>query len=245
MKASTISTGSQSASNLHYLNPHKTIKAYDHLSIPVSNGMLPIELTISGKFPAGAGKYYIEHASRKQRMHPEYVDEYNETSALIGKTNFERNDPTAVYTFSVDTRDLVFHRHAGHRVITGITGNAGTVLKFSHCSPEEAEQSPQEFINKMIVVNIPGDRVFTLRFNGMIYHQFCPMDRSEHAFFAISVHTDEAGGLPPGEILNIVHANKGSIPLLTEPASDQVMELLAQPGIEKCYPTIDLDFRDN
>ena len=68
--------------------------------------------------------------------------------------------------------------------------------------------------------------MFVLRFNGGIYHQFAPVDPAEDAYFAVSVHSNEAAGLS-GELLNKVLSKEGSIPLLTEPASDAVLNLLA------------------
>jgi hypothetical protein len=211
-----------------------------HVSIEADHGRLPIEISIIGKFPRGAGKFFVESATAQQALHPEFVDEFNETSALIGKTNFAANDPTAIYSFGVDTRDLVFHRHAGHRVITGVTGEHGSILKFSTCTPEEAQQSPMTFLEKMVVIHIPADRMFTLRFNGTIYHQFCPVNYNEKAFLAVSAHTNEAGGLS-GELLEKILENKGSIPLLTEPAPDSVMTLLSQENAYELAKNFYLD----
>jgi hypothetical protein len=45
-----------------------------------------------------------------------------QASAKIANADFSNEDPTTIYTFSVGAKDLVFHRHAGHRAITGITG---------------------------------------------------------------------------------------------------------------------------
>jgi hypothetical protein len=212
-----------------------------HVNICTGEGnALPIEITITGKFPQGAGKFFVDHALEKQTSHPEYLDEFNEPSAIIGKTNFEKNDPTAVYTFGVDKRDLVFHRHAGHRCITGISGGQGCLLKFSLCTPEEAEKNPELFLDRMYIVHIPGDRQFMLRFSGTVYHQFCPVDYEENGFFAVSVHTNEAGGLS-GELLDMVLANQSSIPLLTEPACDEVMKLLHAPEALQHALNISLD----
>ncbi len=199
------------------------------VSIPTSPTTLPIEVTVTGKLPPGAGSFLVANSLWQQQMHPEFLDEYNEPSALIGKTNFEKSDSTAVYTFAVDKRDLVFHCHGGHRAITGITGGKGALLKFSLCSPEDAYTKPQKFLDNLWIVKIPGDRMFVLRFQGSVYHQFCPADRNENGFFAISIHTNEAGGLS-GELLEAVLAGHGNIPLLTEPAPDAVIELLARPG---------------
>lgn len=211
------------------------------LSISTGDGdSLPIEVTLIGKFPPGAGKFFVDQAFERQAKHPEFLDEFNEPSAIIGKTNFQKNDPTAVYTFGVDKRDLVFHRHAGHRAITGITGSHGCNLKFSLCTPEEAEKEPEAFLDRMYIVHIPADTQFMLRFSGTVYHQFCPGDYNENAFFAVSVHTNEAEGLS-GELLEMVLDNQSSIPLLTEPACDAVMKLLHDDEALKHAHNISMD----
>ena len=200
-----------------------------HVSIYTGADTQPIEVTVTAKLLRGAGRALVQSGFDQQEQHPEFLDEYNEPSTVIGKTGFENGDPTAVYTFGVDKRDLVFHRHAGHRVITGITGGRGCVLKFSLSTPEEAARTPEKFIEKLYMVHLPGDRMFVLRFSGTIYHQFCPADPRENAFFAVSVHTNEAAGLT-GQLLEKVLANQSSIPLLTEPAPDNVLNLLEDPA---------------
>ena len=81
-----------------------------------------------------------------------------------------------------------------------------------------------------------------IHISGTIYHQFCPADRSENGFFAISTHTNEAWGLT-GELLEIVLANKGNIALLTEPAPQAALHLLEDAkALEKAiYVDLDLD----
>jgi hypothetical protein len=203
--------------------------SHSHVSIYTGPDSRPIEVTVTGKLARGTGSFLVDSGLHEQQKHPEFLDLYNEPSAVIGKTGFEDGDPTAIYTFGVDKRDLVFHRHAGHRVITGITGGRGCILKFSLSTPEEAVRTPEKFIEKLYMVYIPGDRMFVLRFSGTVYHQFCPADPGENAFFAVSVHTNEAKGLT-GELLETVLSNESSIPLLTEPAPDSVMRLLNDPS---------------
>ncbi len=210
--------------------------------IDTSPAPLPIEVIVTAKLPPGTGAMIVENALQQQQKHPEFIDEYNEPSAIIAKTTFEHSDPTAVYTFGVDRRDLTFHRHQGHRIITGITGGKGCVLKFSLCSPQDAAQSPEKFLDSLYIVQIPGDRQFVLRFSGTVYHQFCPADRGENGFWAISTHTNEAWGLT-GEILDIVLANKGNIALLTEPAPPEAMQMMEVPGAlsKAVYVSLDLE----
>lgn len=211
-----------------------------HVSIDTSPSPLPIEITVTGKLPPGAGAYFVENALRQQEKHPEFMDEYNEPSAVIGKTTFEHSDPSAVYTFAVDKRDLVFHRHEGHRIITGISGGKGCAMRFSLCSAADARENPEKFIESLYVVHIPADRQFVLRFQGSVYHQFCPEDYSENAFFAVSVHSNESWGLT-GEILKKVLANEGTIALLTDPAPPEALRLAANPEALKRAVHINLD----
>ena len=223
------------------MRAQKSITCHSAISIPTGPGSLPIEITLTAKLPPGSGSFIVANALAQQAMHPEFIDEYNEPSAIIGKTNFEQHDSTAVYTFGVDKRDLVFHRHEGHRVITGITGGKGCLLKFSLCTAAEALSNPENFLDKLYIVQIPADRLFVLRFAGTVYHQFCPFDDTENGFFAISAHTNEAGGLT-GEILDLVLANKSSIALLTEPAPPEAMKLLHKPDALQHAIHISLDF---
>ncbi len=181
---------------------------------------LPVEITLIGTLGKGEGDAFIQNAAKRQKAHPTFVDDSRSSSAKIGNTNLSKEDVTAVYSFFVGKKDLVFHRHAGHRVIMGITGSAGAYLKFSSCTAKEAQETPEKFLEKIFVVFVPGDSVFVLRFSGEVYHQFGPGDTSKNGFFAISVNTNEIQGLS-GELL------------ATEPIPPQVAELLEISGIPK------------
>lgn len=209
----------------------------NHISLPTGDARLPVDISIVGEFCKDATKTFISKAFTQQSLHKNFVEEFNEPSALIGKPTFnqvEREfiDPTAIYTFGIDIRDLVFQRHQGHRVIVGISGSAGCILRFSMCTPEEAEMNPLLFFKKMYVVNVPSEVMFVLRFTGTIYHQFSPVDYNENGFFAVSVHANEAFGLG-GELLEKIMAGEGSIPILTEPAPSVVTELMQKNP--ECY----------
>jgi hypothetical protein len=158
--------------------------------------------------------------------HQEYLVEFNEPSAKICNTDLQRLDRTAVYTFMVRRKDLVFHTHAGHRVISGISGSGGSRWRFSRCRADVAEQNPQEFVDQLFYVDIPPASYFSLRFDGRVYHQFCPGSAGVDGFAAVSCHTDETYGLEHGEILRLVEEGKASIPLLTIPITDKVDEIL-------------------
>jgi len=192
---------------------------------------LPVEVQIIGTLPKGVGSLMYDMVTKKQAEHPEYILEFNEGSAKIMNTNFDLEDATAVYTFSVDKEDLVFHRHEGHRCITGMAGSGGALMKFSTVTNVEAKANPQSFVDNMFIVEIPADSIFVLRFNGMVYHQFGPRDPNIPAFWAVSVHTNEKGGFLAPHLLEKVLNGEGNIPLLTEPIPDEVDALLKEAGV--------------
>jgi len=203
---------------------------FPSVTTPIPWG-LPVEVQIIGTLPKGIGSLMYDMVTKKQAEHPEYILEFNEGSAKIMNTNFDLDDATAVYTFSVDKEDLVFHRHEGHRCITGMSGSGGALMKFSTVTNIQARENPQSFVDNMFIVEIPADTIFVLRFNGMVYHQFGPRDPNEPAFWAVSVHTNEKGGFLAPHLLEKVLKGEGNIPLLTEPISDEVDALLKDPKV--------------
>jgi len=205
-------------------------QTFQKVSHPIPWGA-PVEVVLLGSLPLGVGDQLISLMKTLQFNHPEYVMAYYEASAKVLNTQFELGDATAVYTFLVDTEDLVFHRHEGHRAILGITGSGGAYLKFSSVDHIDAKTNPQTFIDGMFIVELPADSLFILRFTGRVYHQFGPVIPTSSAFFAISVHTDESGGDLSPELLEKVLAGEGNIPLLTEPLPDPVISLLQEPGV--------------
>jgi len=215
--------------------------SFPSVSVDIPWG-LPVEVQLIGTLPKGMGTLMYSMVTKTQSFHPEYILAFNEGSAKIMNTNFELDDPTAVYTFSVDKEDLVFHRHEGHRCITGIAGSGGALMKFSSVDHISAKEDPQSFIDKMFIVEIPADSIFVLRFNGMVYHQFGPKDPAHPAFWAVSVHTNEKGGFLTSELLEKVLNNEGNIPLLTEPIPEAVDELLKDPKVVSQVRRIPLSF---
>jgi len=203
---------------------------FPSVNTPVPWG-LPVEVQILGTLPKGVGTLMYNMVTKEQAEHPEYILDFNEGSAKIMNTNFDLQDATAVYTFSVDKEDLVFHRHEGHRCITGMSASGGAIMKFSTVDHLEAKSNPQSFVDKMFIIEIPADSIFVLRFNGMVYHQFGPRDPQIPAFWAVSVHTNEKGGFLAQDLLEKVLKGEGNIPLLTEPIPAAVDELLKQPGV--------------
>jgi len=208
----------------------ETKQNFPTVTTPIPWG-LPVEVQIVGTLPKGVGSMMYDLVTKKQAEHPEYILEFNEGSAKIMNTNFDLEDATAVYTFSVDKEDLVFHRHEGHRCITAMSGSGGALMKFSTVDHIEAKANPQAFVDKMFIVEIPADSIFVLRFNGMVYHQFGPRDPTIPAFWAVSVHTNEKGGYLAPHLLEKVLNGEGNIPLLTEPIPEGVDALLKEPNV--------------
>jgi len=222
----------KSSMNKQELQEHEMRKSwlltYPNISVDIPWG-LPVEVSIISSFPKGVGNYVYKVSTGLQFGHPEYILAFNEASAKVMNTNFPLNDPTAVYTFSVDKEELVFHRHEGHRCIVGISGSGGAILRFSTTDHVEAKRRAQSFIDGLFVIEVPADSLFVLRFNGMVYHQFGPKDPEHPAFFAVSTHTNERGGELTAELLEKVLNGDGNIPLLTEPIPSEVEELLKDP----------------
>ncbi|BAZ70613.1 hypothetical protein NIES4106_54080 (plasmid) [Fischerella sp. NIES-4106] len=206
----------------------RIILSDENLVIDCGDNRLPVEIFVVAKLPSGVGKEIVHDGLERQKKHKNFIEEYNEPSAKIANTDWEKGDLTTIYTFGVEKKDLVFHRHAGHRVITAVTGEFGAVLKFSSATLDEIKRDTQIFIEKMIIVELPPDAIFVLRFHGEVYHQFCPKNKSCQGFFAISVHTNELGGLDDEILLQKVIQGHASIPLLTECIPQEVENLFYQ-----------------
>ncbi len=193
------------------------------------SGGLPVEVVLIAQIGIGAGSPLIAATAALQRGHGSYVDALDEPSARIGGADFERGDVSSLYSFVVGTQGHPFHRHAGHRVFTAISGSGGALLRFSTASTEQIEHDPQAFVDALRHVEIPADCLFSVRFGGGTWHQFLPLDRtSGHpALFALSCHTNELGGdLAPEQRARVL-ANAADIPTLTEVLPDAVAAVLA------------------
>ncbi len=191
-------------------------------------GVPPIEVALIAQLGHGSGDPLIEAARMRQSGHEAFIDALDEPSARIGGIDVESGDTTSLYTFTVGAAGHPFHRHAGHRVFTAISGSAGAQLRFSTASSEQIARDPSEFISALHHVNIPPDCLFTARFGGGTWHQFVPLQAgSAHpALFALSCHTNELGGDLAPELRRAIIANEASIPALTEVLPAPVRALL-------------------
>lgn len=196
--------------------------SYPAVRLPIDGGV-PVEVHLIAALDAGAGDRMIAAAMRRQAAHPAFVDALDEPSARLGGMHLDQGDATSVYSFAVGQRGHPFHRHAGHRMFTAVSGSAGAQLRFA--SPNEhllqvqpAAEAASAFARTLHLINIPPDSLFTVRFGGGTWHQFVPLtgDAGHPALFAISCHSNELQGLPEGLQRDQVQRNAADIPALTE-----------------------------
>jgi hypothetical protein len=233
----------QVATGLTFSSPARVVQSFPSARLPSCNGGLPVEVSLIAQLGHGAGNQLIAGVMARQSAHHHFLDELDEPSARIGDADFSKGDPSSLYLFAVGANGHPFHRHAGHRVFTAISGSGGTRLRFSSASDAEIARDPNSFITAMRCVEIPPDCLFTVRFGGHTWHQFTPLhEPSPHpALFAVSCHTNELGGTLSESLQQQVLANEGSIPSLTELLPAAVTDLLQRERLDQArVPTITL-----
>jgi uncharacterized protein DUF2867 len=210
------------------------LRTFPSVRIVSRAGRLPIEVTLIAQLGPGAGDELFAKACTRQRAHSSFIDALDEPSARLGGMDLPRGDTTSLYSFAVGAKGHPFHRHAGHRVFTAVSGSGGAQLRFSSATPEAIEGDPRSFLRALRYVDIPPDSLFTLRFGDGAWHQFAPLStRSSHpAFFALSCHTNELGGALTEDLRAQVLANTATIPALTELLPAQVTALLESPRFD-------------
>jgi hypothetical protein len=222
-------------------------QTFPFVSIPTKDGKSPIEVCLIACLTPGSGNKLFYEVLARQKSHDKYIDELDEPSAKIGSTDFKRGDSTALYTFGVGYKGHPFHRHAGHRIFSAISGSGGAQLRFSTSTLEEITQDPLNFIKALHLINIPPDCLFTVRFGGENWHQFMPLiSKPNHpAFFALSCHTNELGGNLSEELYRKVKNNDADIPSLTELLPESITELLKKTSLNSNNISTTSLFLDN
>src|SRR5690242_1252512 len=153
----------------------KVIHTFPSVRIPSRAGGLPVEVALILQLGHGSGDQLIESAAARQRGHAAFVDALDEPSARIGATDLANGDVTSLHSFVVGAKGHPFHRHAGHRVFTAVSGSGGALLRFSTTPDATLRESPQVFVDSLTCVQIPPDCLFTVRFGGGTWHQFAPL----------------------------------------------------------------------
>lgn len=218
----------------------EVVRTFPSARLPSYSGGLAVEVSLIAQLMHGSGNHLFSSVSARQKQHQEFVDELDEPSAKLGGTDFDKGDPTSLYSFVVGPKGHPFHRHAGHRIFTAVSGSGGAQLRFSSASMEQIAADPHSFIRALQCINIPPDCMFTVRFGGETWHQFAPLVKnSVHpVFFALSCHTNELGGDLPEELKQKVMANEATIPSLTTLLPQSVLDLLDEALAETSVSTI-------
>lgn len=206
----------------------RVVQTFPSAQVPSLYEGLPVEVSLIATLGHGSGNHLFASVVARQQHHESFVDELDEPSAKLGGTDFTKGDATSLYSFVVGPNGHPFHRHAGHRVFTAISGSGGAQLRFSSATPEQIAIDPQRFVDALQFINIPADSLFTVRFGGDTWHQFAPLQRDGRhpAFFALSCHTNELGGALADDLRAQVLAGDASIPSLTELLPETVQQLL-------------------
>ena len=207
----------------------RRVDSFPSVSLPSHGDGLPVEVSLIAQLGVGGGDALVRSAGERQRGHVSFVDALDEPSVRIGAMNLAHGDSSALYTFTVGASGHPFHRHAGHRVFTAVSGSGGALLRFSTASDAQLTAQPQAFLRALRHVQIPPDCLFTVRFGGGTWHQFLPLrsDLRHPALFALSCHTNELGGDLSEALRRQVTANAADIPSLTQTLPAEVLALLA------------------
>lgn len=213
----------------------QTTNSFPSARIPGPADGLAIEVTLIAQLARGAGDQLYAAAVARQSAHEHFIDALDEPSARLGATNFAKGDATALYSFAVGPDGHPFHRHAGHRIFTAISGSGGAQLRFSSATMAQVNDDPQSFFDALHFVDIPADSLFTVRFGGETWHQFVPLGKSRRhpTFFALSCHSNELGGNLHDALRQQVLANAANIPALTELLPASVKALLERLPLEE------------
>ena len=221
----------------------RSTPSFPFARIPSSAGRLPVEVTLIAQLGHGAGDGLHRKAGLRQQEHANFVDAFDEPSTRLGNADFAQGDASTLFSFGVGPNGHPFHRHAGNRMFTAISGSGGTQLRFSMAPHALLQASPRHFVDALHFVDIPPDCLFTVRFGGGIWHQFVPLrqDSMHPALFAVSCHTNELGGIDDPALATLVAEGKADIPSLTESLPQPVLDYLQINPIDNAsIPTVAL-----
>ncbi|MBE5316373.1 MAG: DUF2867 domain-containing protein [Xanthomonadales bacterium] len=218
-------------------DPSQPIGAFPAFRLDAGADAQPIEIHLIAQLAPGSGDRLIEETAARQRAHPAYRDALDEPSVRLAGMHLAHGDPSSLYSFVVGPQGHPFHRHAGPRMFTAISGSSGALLRFSGASDAELAVDPSAFVRALQQVRVPPDSLFSVRFGGGTWHQFLPQrpGRGHAALFALSCHSNELGGALDEALRAQILDDRADIPCLTETVPEPVRALLAAnpaPAVE-------------
>jgi len=225
----------------------RTTRSFPTACIASRSGGLPVQVTLVAQLGHGAGDQFYRDAGARQQGHGSFNNALDEPAATLAGTDIGNGEMTALHSFSVGPQGHPFHRHAGHRVFTAVSGSGGAQLRFSTVADAELRAAPQKFVAALHHVDIPPDCLFTVRFGGGTWHQFVPLrPRSSHpTLFALSCHTNELSGIEDPELWRQVGEGRANIHSLTELLPQNVADYLkAHPLRGTEVPTLALSLNE-
>ncbi len=204
----------------------RPVSGFPSISLRTQRHAAPVDVTLIAQLPPGGGSRLVRQAAVRQRGHAGFIDALDEPSVKLAGVNPQAGEHSSLYSFVVGEGGHPFHRHAGSRVFTAVSGSPGTQLRFSGSLLANGAADADAFVASLHLIQIPPDCLFTVRFAGQVWHQFVSADPAsgQPALFALSCHPDEAAGLESEELRLRVQADEATIPMLTEvlPAAVQV-----------------------
>ncbi|WNH51265.1 DUF2867 domain-containing protein [Stenotrophomonas oahuensis] len=203
-------------------------RSFPGISLPSQGGGSPVEVTLITQLGIGAGDQLVRDAGVRQSAHPSFIDALDEPSARLGGMHMAQQDPSSLYSFAVGPQGHPFHRHAGPRMFTAVSGSGGAQLRFSTASDAQLEADPAAFLHALRFIDVPPDCLFTVRFGSGTWHQFVSKRAPHPALFALSCHAnDHTGPLSEAQRAR-VEADNADIPSLTDTLPPHLQALLAQ-----------------
>ncbi|WP_367345346.1 DUF2867 domain-containing protein [Stenotrophomonas bentonitica] len=206
----------------------RTDRSFPSISLPSFSGGSPVEVTLITQLGIGAGDQLVRDAGIRQAAHPRFIDALDEPSARLGGMHVEHHDPSSLYSFAVGPHGHPFHRHAGTRMFTAVSGSGGAQLRFSTASDAQLDHDPAAFVQALRFVEIPPDCLFTVRFGSGTWHQFVSQRAPHAALFALSCHAnDQHGPLSDAQRARVAD-NSADLPSLTDTLPPALQSLLDQ-----------------
>ncbi|WP_411850235.1 DUF2867 domain-containing protein [Stenotrophomonas sp. LGBM10] len=217
-------------------------RSFPSIHLPSFGDGSPVEVTLITQFGIGAGDQAVRDAGARQAAHPHFVDALDEPSTRLGGMHLAHGDASSLYAFAVGPQGHPFHRHAGTRMFTAISGSGGAQLRFSTASDAQLEQDPTAFVQALRCVDIPPDCLFTVRFGSATWHQFVSRASPHPALFALSCHPDDRSGALSEAQRARVADGSADLPTLTDTLPPALQRLLDQLDMD-CVPRVALSLQ--